>query len=424
MGGTTQKESLGTDDARGPIGVPYYAHILLDPSCLFSSRLVMKIVAVCAQTPGFNTGMLSVDLALKFVIPAIFPFARERVQIEMFNLEEARYCRSSSEQFSLTCHRFEVASPFSGYDRIFYWGDFLRCRRYPRRDLRARTQRKSPPEAHAEIESRIYDCMFLENQSDTLKARAIAFGGLIYINTLADERDPRYSAAIAGLYRNARLVMMRDLISAFYAKRWSGFRDGGFLGLDAAFLLPRGLTLPGTPVRAEPIEGRPRIGFSFGRGLSEGSETLCLMRHFVDSVAARIDADVVDINWLGARANVPIDGLFDKLALIRSCDFIISDTYHCCINSWREEVPAFCIGQAAEVASGALSEKKKELLYLMFNMLDHFVATEVLSDDRREAAVATVADLGCNPERRRAVVANLDLHVDAAFRALARAFLD
>lgn len=55
---------------------------------------------------------------------------------------------------------------------------------------------------------------------------------------------------------------------------------------------------------------------------------------------------------------------------------MVTDTDHCCVNTWREGLPAFCIGHGAQHSSGTLTEKKKELLFMMFNARRFYLFAE------------------------------------------------
>src|SRR5690606_36211726 len=87
----------------------------------------------------------------------------------------------------------------------------------------------------------------------------------------------------------------------------------------------------------------------------------------------------VDLEWLERDPVQPTASLEAKLRQIRRCAFVITDTYHCAINAWREGVPAICIGYGTEEPKDPLSEKKKELLYSTFNARQFYVFAENLT---------------------------------------------
>jgi len=84
--------------------------------------------------------------------------------------------------------------------------------------------------------------------------------------------------------------------------------------------------------------------------------------------------------------------LEQKIDLVKSCQLVITDTYHCAITAWREGVPCLCIGRGAETAVNTQSEKKKELLYAMFNATPFYIFLENLGGFKaREQAKAAIS---------------------------------
>ena len=76
---------------------------------------------------------------------------------------------------------------------------------------------------------------------------------------------------------------------------------------------------------------------------------------------------------IGMPDDFPIDGMLEKLEMIRSCDYVITDTYHCAVNSWREGVPAVCVGNGNVFGQSSLDEKKKELLFMSINAQEYYL---------------------------------------------------
>lgn len=206
---------------------------------------------------------------------------------------------------------------------------------------------------------------------------------------------------VSALYKSAAAVMLRDPLSAEFARRY-GERDDSTQGVDCAFLLK---PTPAFAWKGSKIQGPTRVGFSFGRGPSRVADVKAAMLHLVDAVSERLGAtDRVDLKWIRANAGDPIAHVARKLEAINSCDLIITDTYHCAVNAWREGVPTVCIGFGVETPSTTVSDKKKELLYSMIQAREYYVYSEdqmpveekanrlvqLCTDERRCSAVTGV----------------------------------
>lgn len=357
----------------------------------------MRIAAVCAPTRGLNTGMLTVDCALLSLI------WREDVQrniaIDLFNVEYGYTVNDLHGAPLLRYEKLESLSQLEGYDRVLYWGDFLTARRYQETGLRSRLRREQGHAFSDDTFNHVAGLLIMEGASDELLNKTICVGGSIYTNNWRDESDKRYNEAIGRFYSQAALVLKRDPISAQFAHRYSARLDCTN-GVDCAFFLkPFDRLSWRQGSRAE--QSGLRIGYSFGRGLSEAPESSSAMASFVNEIAHKMNATaVVDINWLTPNKGNAAAGVVAKLEAINQCHLVITDTYHCSINSWREGTPAICIGVGAEHPKTALSDKKKEILYTMFNARDYYVFYETIADPgQRRAAADRLVRVLDNPRR-------------------------
>jgi len=335
-----------------------------------------RILLVSAFNSGLNTGMLTVDLG--FLSYMLRTEHLGRFEVHHVNAEKYSFFNSPKGGKFIEFHAMDdLDLDLEEYDRIVYWGDFLHSRRFQMSDLLWRWGK--PDEAQ---ERRIVDGIFrnllLEDAPDHVLQRVIVFGSSLYINNREDEADPRYAAAIKRLYANARLLLLRDPVSAYYAQRFGGHRDDSTQGLDCAFLLRSadlGRWLKAPP---EPATQGDRIGFSLGRTIAHDPSVKGPIMELVNEAATQLGGGApIDIDWLPPNWDNPIQGLSDKLRKIRQCRLVITDTYHCTVNAWREGVPAICVGRGVEKAAGTFDDKKKELLYAMFNIRDYYLFSEL-----------------------------------------------
>jgi hypothetical protein len=336
--------------------------------------MTLQIAAICALNPALNSGMITVDAALDSFMEKNFPGA----SVVKFNVERQQTFKKKPK---FACEFLDDISQLRDFDRIVCWGDFLHAYQYHRRDLRPRIRNRNTDAQVAEQKIQAAEKMlFLSDFSDEELSKAVCFGGSIYVNGVEDELIKDYKERISRLYKNSGLVLMRDILSASFAQRYAAGRRDGMLGVDCAFLLEphTGFSWTKLPFSAK----KSKIGFSFGRRLSKDPEFLRTMHAFVHAVAeARSCNQIVDLDWLGNNTEDPVGGVIDKLSLINECQAVITDIYHCSINSWREGVPTFCVGEGAESPTGTLSEKKKELLYMMLNARDFYIFKENLTTE-------------------------------------------
>jgi hypothetical protein len=198
---------------------------------------------------------------------------------------------------------------------------------------------------------------------------------------------------------------MRDPVSAALADRYAGGRPDGTQGIDAAFLLQR---TPALDWRRGPGAASRVAGYSFGRALSRNAIALETITAFAQSVAGALQCDLVDIGWLEPLGPSPMQALSQRLSSVNACRFVVTDTYHCAVNAWRDGIPAVCIGLGADHPDSTLSEKKKELLFGLFTALDHYVfIEELLNPQLRERALKRVVGALADSARTEAVKANI-----------------
>jgi hypothetical protein len=372
-----------------------------------------RVAAICAASLSNNSGMITVDLALRS-LAADLGFADT---LDLYTVEHEHTVHPLLQYRELSS-----VQQLEGYDRIVYWGDFLHSRPYHVGDLVNRAQTRGVT-AEEMLGSRVLPLLLADGASPDLARRIIVSGGSLYINRIEDDAYPQYRSAMENLYSGARLALLRDPVSAQYASRFMrAVTPPDTLGVDSAFLLRPFADLDW---REDPLPGlqSPILGFSFGRGLAKNPESRAAMQGFVKEIAARLGCtELCDVAWLGRNRKDPVGGVMGKLRTIRTLRAVVTDTYHCAVNSWREGVPAICIGRGAEHPVGPLSDKKKELLYLMFNMKQFYCFIEQLQTDMPGAVERAAAALG-NEAAIDRVRGNIELSTDRVRARLVDALL-
>ena len=331
----------------------------------------VNIAVVSAYPIGLNTGMLTSDLALRSFL------SRRGIaaQLTTFSIGPPLTILGSGDGPGGVRYK-PLASweDLKGFDRIIFWGDFLHSRRFHQQDLPWMVANESmnlPPDA---LNERVFSALMLEHAPDAILQKVICFGGTIYINSLSDADDKRYIAALSRLFSSARLVLMRDPVSAALAARYGA--RGTTQGVDCALLLEPFGNIDWRRSRKAPAA----LAFSFGRGPSRRKSTRRLMRRLVAGLDHALNSkEQLSLEWLSQNDVDPVAGLLEKLELLHSRSaVVVTDTYHCAVNAWREGIPAVCIGLGAEHPSGTLADKKKELFLNMFGGGDFYVYSEEL----------------------------------------------
>ncbi|HSH89566.1 MAG TPA: polysaccharide pyruvyl transferase family protein [Ramlibacter sp.] len=364
--------------------------------------------------------MLTVDAALT-------SFAHRHpelaLDIEHFNVEAPDAVRHASGAWDTETKLLSSLTQVTGHHALVFWGDFLQARAYHHTDIRGRLVAANLETTPVELETKlrsIQDLLLLRGASESLLQKTILFGGTFYVNTPQDERDPYYAPALSRLLASVKRVMMRDPLSAEFADRYAGGRPDSTIGLDAAFLLQPSAEFSWE--RKSTHAPRDIVGYSFGRGLSRDPAAAEAMMRFTRAVGAAAGCSgSEDIGWLGVRAS-DMKGVSDRLTLINQCRFVVTDTYHCAVNSMRENIPTLCIGRGVEVPTATLSEKKKEMLFSMLNARNYYFCIEQLQGVAQfRKAVKMAAAAVCDAELAAGLTATINSATSIAEGRLVRA---
>lgn len=332
--------------------------------------------------------MVTVDLSGLCTAKRLFPGA----DIELYAWgHTSRYAYGPGE---LAFEHRDIQKHFSDYmsaDLRIVWGDFSQAATHwkPRHDFWDGDAPNLTPEDAARI-------VFLTEAKEEVLNRTLAVGGTIITNEAANYADPVYRAALERFFTHSGGVFMRDALSAARTAPFQGGRST--LGADCALMLrPEDLQL--LPEFYQP-PSRSGLGVFFGRSPNRRQ----LMK-FSRSLAKAIDRPAHWIPWFWSdkkmRLLARIEGYKiptsfaspgQLLSDLASCEFVVTDTYHLCVNAWRMGIPAICIGVGAGSALDSLSDKKKEILYEMYEARQFYVFLEELRNSTgRQAALTRCA---------------------------------
>lgn len=332
-----------------------------------------KLAILCAYPATRNMGMITVDLAAH----AILERHVKDVDYTFYTYGDLEALKTENLGMPIKYrHVIDDKEEFLNSDAFLFWGDFIHARSY-QIDLQFR---KSPQKDIDDLLS----LSFLRDVEENKLKNAVIYGGTIITNEAEDEADEIYGTMFERLFENCGSVLFRDALSAAKVSRT---RDGeATLGCDCALLLQDEDLDKIDGTQLQPTEKRKGIGFFLGRSPSKIQSCL-----FARYLSKKMGKDVRWLNWLPVSKKMQLVAklfgfkVFDKppapgdiLTELSSYEFIISDTYHLCINAWRLGIPAICIGEGAGHLKTTLNDKKKEILFEMYGGRQFYIFTEHL----------------------------------------------
>jgi hypothetical protein len=417
----------------------------------------MFVTAVSATPPWPNPGMASVDLALHAL------FLRHRLPAELRFVQLYTPAERNPDITGPRRERLERRhelpfryGPFHGHleeacagAALLYWGDFFHSRDYLRQCAGTLLQIGAAT-GEDEALREVYRHFFLAEAPAEALSRTVAFGGTMIFNRIRDYQDPAYAGALARLVRGARGIWMRDIYSALRVAGLRGEEGIAPLGVDASLLL-RDEDLELLPRSAGWGGGEPAAtaGVFFGRTaagtrrLGRFARDLCRELGVAGEWLPWFDPSMRPNHLEETQAGFPAlrvaEGhqdpplLGDVLSRLGRYAFVVTDTYHVCLNAWRAGVPAVCIGDALpnpagyDVSTGWFGawRDKRHVFYSMHDAMEFYLFREELAGRTAYAnRLFYTAHLLREQSVARAVVADLHAGRAAAERQLVAALQD
>jgi hypothetical protein len=418
------------------------------------SREPVRIAVIAAPNPrDINPGMVTVDLAAASVLKRIAPSATP----SWYTLHLPNqfgpvhpYLNPRELPFAwqpLVEHFDEVC----GHDVVLLWGDFLQARHYFVEDAAARLVLGSGRRMSAtQALDTLYRCLLFRDAAPEVLSKIFIYGSSILFNRQTDYSADRYGEYVSRLLRHCGGVWARDPISAAKIQHLRQDYTSMFLGTDAAFLL-RDDDLASLSTTSW-IGAAP---FSDRVGLFVGARTRAprTLLRFVQQVAQRLELHLEWLPWFPvhewlragnlrrwsnpvmatsvANRRRKIDRLMtrgigysagDLLAAIGQYRFIVTDTYHLCVNAWRAGRPAICFGNS-ELASKpqTLADYKKRVLYEMYDASDFYFSTSSLeSAASKKQTMEKMLKLMSDDSIARPISERIRAHVCAIEEAVAK----
>jgi hypothetical protein len=318
----------------------------------------MKIALICAQPAGTNTGMISVDLAFN--------------SLKLENVSVTRFCSwksiSKKEPLGLEYTELNTIDQLETFDKIIYWGDFLHWLEYFQKDWFNKTVNQNSTVTFNEAADTWYQLYLLENRPD-LQKKTIIFGNTFYGLNSKALSDSRYLSAIKSLYTNCQISMNRDILSTNFVKQLTNGNTE--FGCDCSLLLDS------LEYGIDSTIDQDYFLYSFGRS---GENELLI--NFVNDLGKKIKKTPIELKWLTKGTGV--GNLIECLKKIKKSSFVITDIYHCAVNSNRENIKTICVGNGSSRVTDTLSDKKKEIFYRQHFQDRNYFYTEAIKKNYEE----------------------------------------
>lgn len=312
-----------------------------------------RYAVICAPHKG-NSGMFSVDTAAKHF------FATRELDYDLFVSQ-----RDGSHHFD---EYKSIASldDVKDYNFVIYWGDFLTNPLYGYGDYVRRGLRWGLNDTKSHVKEewrRIY------NPSDLLPGKSLVSVGTNFQQDFSAFGD-RHKMLFSRLERAFDRVYTRDPQSLLSLSRQVEHSSLSKLelGTDCAFL------------QAPLTSSRPPEGtfvYFFWRSRLDNVDDL--VREMERRTGLRGEA--IDM-WLSLKKAKDWKTAFDTMrSKMASAQFVVSDTYHVCVNAMQMRKPVVGVGRAADKQVGTLGDFKKRVLFEMFDLHEHYLEVDETGAD-------------------------------------------
>ena len=352
-----------------------------------------KVAIICAHPAGTNNGMISVDLAINVL------------ETRFSDVEFIKYTswKSKSKGSHLTYLHYYSPNQLDKFDYIIFWGDFLHWIGYANNDWLNKTKRMDTGLSDNEIIDLWYSLYLLENRED-LQKKTILFGGTIYGLNATQLTNNRYKDSLTKLVKNSKLVKTRDILSANFVSQLDPKKYNVF-GCDCSLLFD-GFYFS----QNKDTEPKSYFLYSFSR-----SGKKVELENFVKLIEKNTNLSAVHIPWIEKGAGPST--LEKNIKLIQNSKFVFTDIYHLCLNSWREDVIAICVGNGNSIVTDTLSDKKKEIFYQQIFASNYYLFVEDIISDSN-TSVKKVIERISDKKSKDLIVKHLTQHVSKTLNDL------
>ncbi|WP_111641480.1 polysaccharide pyruvyl transferase family protein [Marinimicrobium alkaliphilum] len=338
-----------------------------------------SIAVILAFNPN-NSGMYSVDLAAKQFFDSL------DVDYKMYVAQKlrrrgARFIERVNPNWTiapvdhvgkLKCHYLKSIDQLKEHSHIVYWGDFLNNPDYGR-DGYANRDHYMHLSASEEIARKKWLSLFALKGQDVNGKKVYSIGNNIQ-NPL-DAEDPYNKQVIDCWEKHFDVILPRDVKSLEQVERLLGARSKPRLGqgLDCAFLLDH------SGLNAENASSAPESPmFSYFFDRSKLPETRKIIRN-IEKISGCVGHELD--GWLTLDTKNAHRHFSKNVKQIMESQFVITDTYHVCVNAMSAGVPVVGMGRYSIKQDGSIGDYKKQVLFDMFDMGSYYLTLKEGSND-------------------------------------------
>lgn len=319
------------------------------------SRLRPKIAVICAYNPA-NAGMYSVDLAASAYLSGrdcdfdlfVAHFRCDRAARIANRLRLYRLTRPQTTAHGMRYRLYFDPAQLSEYSHVVFWGDFTNNPVYGDRDFtnwdRRYTYSRSRPAAMARWKT-LYALT-----GGKPAARVVSAGQNFQNDYHAYGQD--FGDVFASLGAHFDHILPRDPHSLTNLSGMLGADAHARVeqGIDCAFLLDSDAAPADTGT----------FCYHFARSGFEDVDGL------VRAVQAATGLRPVHLAEWFRLPDATADAAFTRMRQeMLGARFVLTDTYHVCVNALTLGVPTYCVGRAAAGQVGTLGDFKKKVLFDM-----------------------------------------------------------
>lgn len=319
-----------------------------------------KIAVIFARNTK-NLGMYSVDLAgyevLRTVSQHIDYFAESKSNVEKF------------QYGSISVNRYTSSEQLFSYDKVIYWGDFTTSVPYARREyfnvhasdyfpysrrlIKAGVRKRSVQKAVLRRWEDLYLPKFADKAYYSIGQNFQTMTRKIF-DTLDSTSQKKYRQFHSILARDSASVQNLNVMFHGEAARPTVQQicDLGFLvGVQ--------------PKNVSPATSKRTVGVYFRRSKIENTPEI------LNAIARKTNV-ILFTDWI--EEGMDFDATFKKnIALLRDCDFVVSDTYHFLINALREGCSAIGLGNVQSEQVSTIGDYKKKVLFSDTGLSEFYV---------------------------------------------------
>lgn len=305
-----------------------------------------------------NSGMYSVDSA------AAAYFAASGLEYRLFVAQ--RHPADHGSAAGQTIHLLQSPEELDDYPQIVYWGDFLNNPAYGNGDFCNRDLRYGHSETRAQAIERWARLFTLKGDH---KPRRVVSVGNNFQHDFSVKAGT-YAPALRRLEERFTAILPRDRHSFQNLSRSFSYEGMAKVmpGMDCAFLLP-------------PLHQAKRAHFCYFFGRSGFADPTGLVR----MTEAKTGLCGVNLaHWLSLDDRRSEAQFQDFRREIAAAQFVLTDTYHLCINSFTLRTPVIGLGKRAARQTGTLGDFKKRTLFDMIAMEDSYVEQDAAAETEPE----------------------------------------